>query len=208
MSGRSASASDASHEDVRLRPNLTCRYLVRHLIDRSAIPWTTQLPEFWKRRPVVILSFRNTLHGSVTIVPCSTQAQPRNKWAFPLQTTIDGRAAFAICDKITSVAVSRLVPDKPASFALLNLNSTTCYAWCLRGSQYPVQRSDRQLLRRPQGGSAFLLSQILVEYSSAGFYIGSTCGVPLWECPFPARELNGQGRLKRAALGLSAPGGR
>ncbi len=71
-----------------------------------------QLPEFWKRRPVVILSFKNTLHGTVTVIPCSTQAQPGNKWAFPLQTTIDGRAAWAICDKITSVAVSRLLPDK------------------------------------------------------------------------------------------------
>ena len=37
---------------------------------------------------------------------------PGNKWAFPLQTTIDGRAAFAICDKLTTVAVSRLIPDK------------------------------------------------------------------------------------------------
>ena len=75
-------------------------------------PKDAQLPEFWKRRPVIILSFKNTLHGAVTVVPCSTAAQPGNKWAFPLQTTIDGRAAYAICDKITTVAVSRLVPDK------------------------------------------------------------------------------------------------
>jgi mRNA interferase MazF len=75
-------------------------------------PQDAQLPEFWKRRPVVVLSHRNTLHGAVTVVPCSTQAQPGNKWAFPLQTTIDGRAAWAICDKLTSVAVSRLLPDK------------------------------------------------------------------------------------------------
>lgn len=77
-------------------------------------PQDAQLPEFWKRRPVIILSYRNTLHGAVTVVPCSTQAQAGNKWAFPLQTTIDGRAAWAICDKITSVAVSRLLPDKNA----------------------------------------------------------------------------------------------
>lgn len=60
----------------------------------------------------MILSYRNTLHGAVTVIPCSTQAQAGNKWAFPLGTTIDGRAAGAICDKITTVAVSRLVPDK------------------------------------------------------------------------------------------------
>ena len=75
-------------------------------------PEDAQLPEFWKRRPVIILSFKNTLHGAVTVVPCSTQAQAGNKWAFPLQTTIDGRAAWAVCDKLTTVAVSRLVPDK------------------------------------------------------------------------------------------------
>lgn len=75
-------------------------------------PKDAQLPEFWKRRPVIVLSYRNTLHGTVTVVPCSTQTQPNNPWAFPLRTTIDGRAAWAICDKLTSVAVSRLLPDK------------------------------------------------------------------------------------------------
>lgn len=75
-------------------------------------PQDAQLPEFWKRRPVIIVSYRNTLHSAVSVIPCSTAAQPGNKWAFPLETTIDGRAAFAICDKLTSLAVSRLVPDK------------------------------------------------------------------------------------------------
>ena len=75
-------------------------------------PTDAQLPEFWKRRPVIILSYRNTLHGAVTVIPCSTQAQPGNKWAFPLRTTIDGRAAWAICDKPTTVAVSRLLPHR------------------------------------------------------------------------------------------------
>jgi mRNA interferase MazF len=75
-------------------------------------PQDAHLPEFWKRRPVIILSYRNTLHGAVTVIPCSTQTQAGNKWAFPLQTTIDGRAAWAICDKVDTVAVSRLLPDK------------------------------------------------------------------------------------------------
>jgi len=35
----------------------------------------TQLPEFRKRRPVVIVSFKNTLYGAVTVVPCSTQVR-------------------------------------------------------------------------------------------------------------------------------------
>ena len=46
------------------------------------------------------------------MVPCSTDERQDPKKAFPLRTTIDGRAAWAICDKPTTVAVSRLVPDK------------------------------------------------------------------------------------------------
>jgi mRNA interferase MazF len=95
----------------KVAPRLTGAPKIRQLY-WCDFPQDAQLPEFWKRRPVIVLSYRNTLHGAVTVVPCSTQAQPGNKWAFPLQTTIDGRAAFAICDKLSTVAVSRLVPDK------------------------------------------------------------------------------------------------
>jgi mRNA interferase MazF len=95
----------------KVAPRLTGAPKIRQLY-WCDFPQDAQLPEFWKRRPVIVLSYRNTLHGAVTVVPCSTQAQPGNKWAFPLQTTIDGRAAFAICDKMSTVAVSRLVPDK------------------------------------------------------------------------------------------------
>jgi mRNA interferase MazF len=95
----------------KVAPRLTGAPKIRQLY-WCDFPQDAQLPEFWKRRPVIVLSYRNTLHGAVTVIPCSTQAQPGNKWAFPLQTTIDGRAAFAICDKMSTVAVSRLVPDK------------------------------------------------------------------------------------------------
>jgi mRNA interferase MazF len=95
----------------KVAPRLTGAPKIRQLY-WCDFPQDAQLPEFWKRRPVIVLSYRNILYGAVTVIPCSTQAQPGNKWAFPLQTTIDGRAAFAICDKISTVAVSRLVPDK------------------------------------------------------------------------------------------------
>lgn len=75
-------------------------------------PLDAQLPEFWKRRPIVILSARNMLYGAVTVIPCSTQPQPGNKWAFALRTSIDGRAGWAICDKPATVAVSRLSSDR------------------------------------------------------------------------------------------------
>lgn len=74
-------------------------------------PQDAQNPEFWKRRPVIVISKTSNLHGSATVIPCSTQSQT-SKWAFPLETTIDGRAAWAICNYPTTVAVSRLVQDK------------------------------------------------------------------------------------------------
>ena len=95
----------------RVPPRLVGAPKVRQLL-WCDFPQDAQLPEFWKRRPVVVLSYRNTLHGAVTIIPCSTQDQAGNPWAYPLRTTIDGRAAWAICDKPTTVAVSRLLPDK------------------------------------------------------------------------------------------------
>ena len=95
----------------RVKPRLKSAPKIRQLY-WCDFPKDAQLPEFWKRRPVVILSKTSKLHGTVTVIPCSTQAQKDDRHSFPLMTTIDGRAAWAVCDKITTVAVSRLVPDK------------------------------------------------------------------------------------------------
>jgi mRNA interferase MazF len=76
-------------------------------------PEDAQLPELWKRRPVIVISYKKIrLHGAITVVPCSTKPQNDAEAAFALRTTIDGREAWAICDKPTTVAVSRLLPDK------------------------------------------------------------------------------------------------
>lgn len=76
-------------------------------------PNDAHLPEFWKRRPVIIISYkRHTLTGAATIVPCSTQDQTGNPWAFELNTSMTGEQSWAICDKISTVAVSRLTADR------------------------------------------------------------------------------------------------
>jgi mRNA interferase MazF len=76
-------------------------------------PQDAHLPEMWKVRPVVVVSFRNTLSGTVNAVPCTTVDQGGARFAFKLTTTIDGRPdSWALCDKLTTVAVSRLIPDK------------------------------------------------------------------------------------------------
>lgn len=67
-----------------------------------------QLPEFWKRRPVLILSKRSTLHGKVTVLPFTTKSQPDNPSAYPITSPLDGQRAWVVCDYLTTVAVSRL----------------------------------------------------------------------------------------------------
>ena len=69
-----------------------------------------QLPEMWKTRPVVVVSYRNTLHGPCLVVPTTTEPQLSNPWAFKLTTSIDERDAWAICNQPSTIAPSRLSP--------------------------------------------------------------------------------------------------
>jgi mRNA interferase MazF len=103
--------NDAHETPPKVAPRLKSAPKIRQLY-WCDFPKDAQLPEFWKRRPVVILSKTATLHGAVTVIPCSTQTQKEPRFAFPLRTTIDGRAAWAICDKPATVAVSRLLPTQ------------------------------------------------------------------------------------------------
>lgn len=102
---------DKDLKPPRVEPRLKSAPRIRQLY-WCDFPKDAQLPEFWKRRPIIVVSKKSTLYGSVTVIPCSTKAQTNNKWAYPLKTTIDGKAAWAICDKPYTVAVSRLLPDK------------------------------------------------------------------------------------------------
>jgi mRNA interferase MazF len=95
----------------KIEPRITAAPKIRQIY-WCDFPLDAHLPEFWKTRPVVILSYRNTLYGAVSVIPCSTGDQTGNPWAVPMQTTIDGRASWAICDKLSTVAVSRLSVDR------------------------------------------------------------------------------------------------
>lgn len=76
-------------------------------------PQDARLPEFWKRRPVIVVSYKNTLSGAVTVIPCSTLDQAGNPWAVPLSMSmVPGVSSWAICDKPYTVAVSRLLPER------------------------------------------------------------------------------------------------
>ncbi len=96
----------------KVQPRITAAPKIRQLY-WCDFPKDAHLPEFWKCRAVIVVSFRNTLHGAVTVVPCSSLDQEKSQWAYKQKTTIDGRKnSWAICDKITTVAVSRLSVDR------------------------------------------------------------------------------------------------
>jgi|LakMenE01Jun11ns_1017448.scaffolds.fasta_scaffold9818411_1 mRNA interferase MazF len=73
-----------------------------------------QLPEMWKRRPVVVLSFKNSLYGPCLVIACSTDPQNGDsaKWAHKLSVSLDGRETWAVCNHLYTVAPSRLSVDK------------------------------------------------------------------------------------------------
>jgi mRNA interferase MazF len=76
-------------------------------------PEDAHLPEMWKTRPVVILSFKNSLEGHCTIAACSTEPQMGKsaEWAHTLSVSFDGRQTWVVCNHIYTIAVSRLSPD-------------------------------------------------------------------------------------------------
>ena len=68
------------------------------------------LPEVWKVRPVVVISYKHTLHGHCLVIPLSTTQQDDNQWAYKLSLEIegDGVKSWAICNQPYTVSTSRL----------------------------------------------------------------------------------------------------
>lgn len=73
-----------------------------------------QLPEMWKTRPVLIVSFRNRLYGTCTVLPLSTDPDnEHDPWAIESPMELEpGRRSWIICNQPTSVAISRLASFK------------------------------------------------------------------------------------------------
>ena len=96
----------------RIAPRLMQAPKLRDLL-WCDFPHDVQLPEFWKRRPVAVVAGDRRLSGTVVVVPCPSQNQAGNPWAIELATAIDGEGpSWAVCDKPTTVAVSRLSLDR------------------------------------------------------------------------------------------------
>lgn len=97
----------------KIKPRLRAAPKIRNLY-WCDFPEDAQLPEFWKRRPVIVVSRKCTLYGTATVIPCSTATQDGNEWAVKIKTSIDDSDSWAICDKPYTVAVSRLLPHSGA----------------------------------------------------------------------------------------------
>jgi mRNA interferase MazF len=68
-----------------------------------------QLPEMWKTRPVVVVSYKNLLNGPCLVVPTTTEPQGNSPWAYPLpRDIIDGQSNWAVCNHLYTIAPSRL----------------------------------------------------------------------------------------------------
>jgi uncharacterized protein YifN (PemK superfamily) len=70
-------------------------------------------PEFYKNRPVVIVSRDNRLDGPALVVPLTTKPQGNNKWAHKLTENPNPRKpgidSWAICNHIYAVSCLRSV---------------------------------------------------------------------------------------------------
>jgi mRNA interferase MazF len=63
-----------------------------------------QLPEMWKTRPILVLSYKNFLTGPCLVVPSSTDPQINNPWAHELSFSLDGRKSWIVCNHLYTVA--------------------------------------------------------------------------------------------------------
>ncbi|WP_082496297.1 type II toxin-antitoxin system PemK/MazF family toxin [Brevundimonas sp. Leaf363] len=71
------------------------------------------LPEMGKKRPVMIVSYRNTLHGIALVIPTSTDPQEGQStaWAHKLSFKPDGKSeSWLVCNHLYTVSTRRLEP--------------------------------------------------------------------------------------------------
>ena len=73
-------------------------------------PAHTEVPEFYKRRPVVVLSRKATLYGVVTVVPLSGKPQSGNRNSLQMHSPIEGKIVWAVCNHIHTLSTRRLHP--------------------------------------------------------------------------------------------------
>jgi len=105
-------------------------------------------PEMGKKRPVVIVSYKNSLHGVALVVPTSTDPQEgaSARWAHKLSFQPDGaRDSWVVCNHLYTVSTKRLEPLKGTAIPRLSEDEfhqilTLIQAWM---PQIPAQGTAR-----------------------------------------------------------------
>ena len=67
--------------------------------------------EFSKRRPVIVVSYKNSLSGPIFVMPITTQAQAGNPWAIKLgrnPTPGETCDVWVVCNQLYPVSCARL----------------------------------------------------------------------------------------------------
>ncbi|WP_142417284.1 type II toxin-antitoxin system PemK/MazF family toxin [Bartonella massiliensis] len=91
----------------RLKPRLKSAPRIRQIF-WCDFPEDAQLPEFWKQRPVLIVSKTSKLNGCVTVLPLTSKSQPDNHAAYLIKSFPNMKSSWVICNYLTTIAVSRL----------------------------------------------------------------------------------------------------
>lgn len=69
-----------------------------------------RLPEMWKKRPVLVVSYKNSLTGPCSVLAISTDPQEGQsaQWAYKLPIEIErGRESWVVCNHIYTLSPSR-----------------------------------------------------------------------------------------------------
>jgi mRNA interferase MazF len=64
----------------------------------------------WKKRPAIVVSYKNTLRGPCTVIPTTTEAEnASNPWAHQLSISLEGNSvtSWAICNHPATLSPSR-----------------------------------------------------------------------------------------------------
>src|SRR5690349_250718 len=89
---------------IKATPNIRNVYYCS--FPEAALP-----PEFSKRRPVIVVSYKNSLSGPILVVPITTQPQRESRWSVKLArnpTPGESCDVWAVCNHLYTVSCERL----------------------------------------------------------------------------------------------------
>jgi mRNA interferase MazF len=99
-------ATSAAAGRLRIKATPKVRNVYYCGFPEAALP-----PEFSKRRPIIVVSYKNSLTGPILVVRLTTQAQTANGWTVKLArnpTPGETCDVWAVCNPLYTVSCTRL----------------------------------------------------------------------------------------------------